>query len=67
MEDRYIFNFSMNEENQKPKQANTNDGTSDDSSRSPGVDRGSPGVDRGMSSSENPPKKDNTDEPSEDK
>ncbi|MEO1373509.1 MAG: hypothetical protein AAFW70_04115 [Cyanobacteria bacterium J06635_10] len=35
----------MNEENQVSKQSNTNDQKSDDSSRSPGVDKISPGTD----------------------
>ncbi|WP_414625149.1 hypothetical protein [Calothrix sp. CCY 0018] len=46
----------MNQENQEPKQADTNKQNEDDSSRSPGVDRvdrDSPGVDRGLKSSEN--------------
>lgn len=62
----------MNEENQEPKDKNANDQKSDDSSRSPGVDKDSPGVnldspgmDRDAGSSGDA-SKNNTEESSED-
>lgn len=48
----------MNNENQQPKQADTNDQNKDDSSRSPGVDRG-------VKNSENAPENNNTQEPNQ--
>ena len=57
----------MNQENREPNKSDVEEQKPDDSSRSPGVDRGSPGVtDRGLNSSENESKKNNPEESNKD-